>query len=202
MNGRGLVLTNAHVADVIKKTGQENCQARHGNPAEPFAGLEIVFVADTAPKIPETEVPQRDIAFLRLVEPRAAFAVAPIRFATAEIGETLYTLGYPSEFLEGAAASANSNLVFSVLRVDNYADIDDELATAEGYVFRGGIVLQQGSSGTAVFSRSGGVLGIIFATTKGATTADREGVALTTSYIDRMMRLEVGRGLAEFIASH
>lgn len=202
VNERGLVLTNAHVAEIATKAGEKNCQARHGNPASPFADLEIVFIADTATKIADTEVPQRDFAFLKIVEHVEPFAHATFDLKQAAEGESFLTLGYPSEFLQGVNAEANSNLVFSVLTVAGFSDLDGNRETAEAYVFRGGLALQQGSSGTAVFRRSGGVAGLIFATTKGATTADREGVALTTAYIDRILKLETGQGLAEFIAGH
>lgn len=199
---RGLIMTNAHVGKVVKESGEENCQARHGNPAWRFAGIQIVFIADTALKVPETNVPQRDVAFLRLVEPGEPFLVAPIGLTFVERGTTLLTLGYPSEFLEGITTTSNSNLVFSSLRVDEYADLDDNETTAEAYTSRGGIALQQGSSGTALFQPSGHIVGLIFATTKGATTQDRQGIALTTPYIDKILRLETGEGLVEFIAGH
>lgn len=202
VNERGLVMTNAHVASIAKNSGLANCQARHGNPAVPFAGLEVVFIADTNTKIPNTEVPQRDIAFLRIVNASAPFHTTEFDPVDAATGETLWTLGYPSEFLEGIIAVGHSNLVFSALRVAGLADIDGDGSNAEGYVFKGGIVLQQGSSGTALFGRRGRVVGLIFATTKGATTAEREGVAISTSYIERILKLETGQGLAGFISSH
>lgn len=199
VNDRGLVLTNGHVAQIVADTGPKNCQARHGNPAERFAGLEVAYIADITLKIPETEVPQRDLAFLRLVEPESLFSVAPVSVALLERGEHVLTLGYPSEFLQSIITSANSNLVFSALAVGGYADVDDNLSTAEGYVFIGGIILQQGSSGTAIFTRRGEVAALMFATTKGATTADRKGIALTTPYMDKVLRLETGQGLLEFV---
>lgn len=202
VNSGGLVLTNAHVAEILKKSGESNCQARHKNPAEPFAKIEIVFIPDTTAKIAETGVPQRDFAFLRLVEARSPFLAAAPAAGIAERGTTLLTLGYPSEFLEGIATSANSNLVFSALAVNGYADVDGDLSTAEAYVFKGGIVLQRGSSGTALFERSGKMVGLIFATTKGATTAEREGLALTMPYINRVLLEETKQSLPEFIASH
>ena len=202
VNERGLILTNAHVAETVRRVGESNCQARHGNPADPFGKIQVVFVADTTSKLPDTSVPQRDIAFLRVVEPKAAFDVAAIRPEIAPRGNSLLTLGYPSEFLQSITASVNSNLVFSSLVVAGYADLDGDLQTAEGYVFKGGLALQQGSSGTALFSRSGNMVGLIFATTKGKTTDEREGIALMTPYIDRILRLETGQGLLEFIDSH
>ncbi len=202
VNERGLVLTNAHVAEVVGRAGRETCQARGGNPAERLAKIEIVFSASTTLKIANTDVPQRDVAFLRLVDSSEPLAAAPVGFAMAERGATLLTLGYPSEFLQGLTTAANSNLAFSVLRVDGYGDLDGDPATAEAYVSRGGIVLQQGSSGTALFARSGTVMGLMFATTKGKTTDEREGLSLMIPYIDRILRLETGQGLAEFIASH
>jgi len=202
VNEGGLVLTNAHVAGIINKVGAEHCQARHGNPADPFAGLRVVFVADTSEKITDTEVPQHDFAFLRLEAPREAFNFSPLSLDLAEEGDRLFTLGYPSEFLEGIAASTNANLIFSSLIVGGLTDFDNDSTTADGYLFNGGIVLQQGSSGTPVFSGSGKVLGIIFATTKDDTTQDREGIAIATSAIDRELVLETGLGLIEFIATH
>lgn len=202
VNERGLVLTNAHVAEIVRTAGEPNCQARHGNPAERFATLQIVFAADTSVKITGTNVPQRDFAFLRLVAPTEPFSVAAITIGVAAPGTALWTLGYPSEFLQSLTASSNSNFVFSSLRVDGYIDVDDTPASAEGYVFRGGLILQQGSSGTALFAPDGTVVGLIFATTRGATTADREGVAFTTPYMDIILRAEAGQGLADFIGSH
>ncbi len=195
-------MTNAHVGEVVKRSGEENCQARHGNPAGRFAGIQIIFIADTALKISGTEVPQRDVAFLALVGSAEPFAVAPFGLTFVERGTTLLTLGYPSEFLEGITTTANSNLVFSSLRVDEYVDVDNNDTTAEAYASKGGIALQQGSSGTALFQPSGHIVGLIFATTKGATTQDRQGIALTTPYIDKILRLETGEGLVGFIAGH
>lgn len=202
INRQGLVMTNAHVAEIMRKVGEENCQARHGNPADPFAKLKVIFTADTAKKINDTQVPQRDIAFLKIFDATADFSVAEVVLTEAQNGENLLTLGYPSEFLAGINTEINSNLVFSILRVGGFTDMDNDNTTAEGYVFSGGLALQQGSSGTALFNRQGEVVGLIFATTKAGATADRQGVGLTINYIDRIMRLETGEGLMEYIDGH
>ena len=202
VNSGGLILTNAHVAEIVKNVGEANCTARHGNPAWEFSGVQHVYTANAEPKIPGTTVSQRDFAFLRLVAPREQFGSAAVAVLLVVEGVSLYTLGYPSEFLQNITAFSNSNLVFSRLRIDNYADLDGDLTTVEGYVSKGGLALQQGSSGTALFDGEGRILGIIFATTKGTTTADREGVALAMPYINRIMKLETGQGLPEFIAGH
>lgn len=199
---RGLVLTNAHVAEIVRDAGPDNCQARHGSPADPFAKLGIVFIADTTAKIGNTEVPQTDFAFLRLADPTEPFRAAEIGMADAADGATLLTLGYPSEFLQVLTASNNATLVFSSLVVAGFADLDGDATTAEAYLFRGGLALQQGSSGTAIFNPAGKIVGLMFATTKGETTAKREGVALTMSYIDTVLQAATGQGLLEFIASH
>lgn len=196
----GLVLTNAHVAKNIEKVGERNCQARHGNPADTFAKIGVVFTPDTIPRLPGNDkIYQRDFAFLKIMEPKEPFSVADIRLGIADKNSVLLTLGYPSEFLESVNTSSNSNLVFSALNVDGYADIDGDLSNAEGYVFNGGLILQQGSSGTALFSRAGEMVGIIFATTKEKTTAERQGIALMTPYINRILQLETGQGLMDFI---
>lgn len=200
INGNGLVLTNAHVARNIEKIGEEKCQARHGNPAETFAKIRVVFVPDTTPRLPGNDkIYQRDFAFLKIMEPKNPFNVVSVSLGIAEKNTVLLTLGYPSEFLESVNTSSNSNLVFSALNVDGYADVDGDLNNAEGYVFNGGLILQQGSSGTALFSRAGEMVGIIFATTKEKTTAERQGIALMMSYIDRILKLETGQRLADFI---
>lgn len=198
---RGLVLTNAHVAEIVKKAGEANCQARHDNPASSFGKIKVILSLDTTLKVPDTEVPRHDIGFLQITDAVEPFSTAVLSTANAVKGETLLTLGYPSEFLEGLNAIENSNLVFSTLRVEGLADIDNDPTTAEGYAFRGGLALQQGSSGTALFNREGKVVGLIFATTKKETTAEREGVALAIPYIDTILRQETGLGLMEFIAN-
>ncbi len=203
VNANGLLLANAHVAEIVKKVDPKNCQARSGNPAGKLGNLELVFIPQTVFKISETDVPQRDFAFLRVINAEAPFAVAePDAGYRAGEGEWFFTLGYPTEFLQGLTASVSSNLVFSKLIVAGLVDVDGELKTAEGYLFKGGIILQQGSSGTALFTPAGKVAALMFATTKGATTADREGVAIAMSYVDRILRLETGQGLGEFVASH
>ncbi len=202
VNSRGLVLTNAHVAGIVKRVGESSCQARRDNPASPFGKITVVFQADTAKKITDTEVPQRDVAFLKISEASRDFTFADLSLENAREGETLLTLGYPSEFLASISAELNSNLVFSVLRVDGFTDIDGEKTTAEGYVFRGGLALQQGSSGTALVNRQGKVVGLIFATTKAKTTDDRQGIGLMVSYINKIMQLETGQDLEEFIAAN
>ena len=202
VNERGLVITNAHVAEIVAKVGESHCQARHGNPASSFAGLTSVFIANTSAKIDDTEVPQHDFAFFKMVHPSESFTTATPTVAVARPGDLFLTLGYPSEFLESISATNNANLVFSLLTVHDLADIDNDPTTAEGYLFHGGIALQQGSSGTPLFTRSGEVAGLIFATTKATTTAERDGVALMTPYIDRELKKETGQGLVEFIQSH
>lgn len=204
VSSSGLILTNAHVAEIVKRIGNENCQIRSGSPAEKLGGVEVVFIADTSLKIRDTSVPQRDFAFLKIAEPKAQFTVSEIDPAyRAQKGEWLFTLGYPSEFIQAIVASANSNLVFSKLTVAGTIDVNDDLQTSEGYLFKGGIILQQGSSGTAVFSAfDGTITGLMFATTKGKTTEDREGVALSMPYIDRILKIETGQDLKEFIVNH
>lgn len=202
LNQRGLILTNAHVAKLVIEAAPPNCQARHGNPASDFAGISIIYPGNTTLKISDTDVPQEDFAFLELDAPREAFSFVPIDLGTAPVGEAFLTLGYPSEFLQSVNTAFHSNLVFSSLVLGGYADLDANPDDAEGYVFHGGIILQQGSSGTPIFYRNGRLNAIIFATTKGPSTDSRDGIAIKLSSIDRALRAETGQGLEEYISTH
>ena len=219
INPKGVILTNAHVAQFLllenieNGSGSVSCVIRAGNPASAKYHARLLYISptwvfDNADLI-TNEAPQgtgeRDYALLYVSETTDKTPL-PARFPAINIatdllpqsisGSIVMTAGYPAEALirEGADAKLASVVAETTLGTlytfgSNYADIFSISESPVG---------EQGASGGPIVNRdSQSVIGLIV--TKGDEVAEGEHSlrALTLSYIDRTIIEETGFSLTQ-----
>lgn len=201
----GYVLTNGHLAEHLADP-QTQCILRRGSPATNFAKAKIVWLPDQTKKIGTTEIPENDIAILKITElldgsPIQSFdyfKIDPL-YVVAPY-QTLYSLNYPTEFLGAETAIKNANLVFSLGTVESMVSVDDDTSNAEGAYLKGEVSVQHGSSGGIFLDYDRGeIVGIFVGLTEGKTTSERKQFIFLSSYLDKIARKEKGMGLLDFL---
>jgi len=174
---KGYVLTNAHVAENIKK---QKCLLRKGSPARPFAYGELVFFPKNYGAAATTdENAAKDLSIWKITEPSGAYQF-PDTFEYMEIdfetqlkgGESLSSFSYAAELLSYDVALRHLHLLFTRTTVTAFNDyfIESEESLSS----------QKGSSGGILVDRFNGKLrGLIFGVTKEETINDRSLISLT-----------------------
>ncbi len=205
----GYILTNGHLAVRFEDQNTE-CKLRRGSPARNFAKAKVVWLPNQTPKIGASEIPKNDVAILKLIELTDGSAL-PENFEyfdvnenyVPKIGEPLYSLNYPSEFLGADTAISNTNLVFTLGTVNSFLTVDDNAADAEGVYLKGELSAQHGSSGGIFLdAHRGEIVGLFVGLTEGKTTAERMQFMFMSSYINRILLEDKGMGLAEYLATN
>lgn len=203
---RGVVLTNAHVVD--KGT---DCEVRTGNPAVYAGKFEVLFVGNTDVKIPDTEVPQEDFAFGRIVERfERSRLTEPFKFLRLNstyvpiLSDGFFVAAYSSELI-GNTGLTSQNLVFSTAQFLSALSAASNGGSADIMELSGNISTQEGASGSPVLSpRDGSVVGLVFGQgretdDKNIETDRRREFAFLVSYIDAKIRASQGKSLLQFI---
>ncbi len=216
---RGIVLTNAHVAQyvLIAESGKTDleCSVRTGAPAVakwvpvalyvPSAWINI-HAADII-KSHALGTGEHDFALLYMAAtvdgsprpPSFAYVAPDTREAVAFVDDTVLAASYPVEFVGGSVIQSDLFPVTSITTVRQLFT----LSTAKADVLSlGGIIgAQSGSSGGGVVNQWGRLVGIITTTSDGATTGARDLHAITTAYINRDLIALTGSSLSETLAS-
>lgn len=215
---RGIIVTNAHAAQFFllkdyPTPGFVKCIIRTGSPAQPAYTAEPIFippswVAKNAQKIIDenpTGNGEHDYAFLRITGPvspgiqmPAAFPFVLTALNEAPQGTDVLVAGYAAGFLGGItvakelyAASAYSK----VSQIYTYGT-----STADLYSVGGTIVAQRGSSGGAVTTTDGTLIGVIVTSTVATETANRDLRAIGSAYIIRDFEAERGKSLQSVLS--
>lgn len=216
---RGVILTNAHVAQyVLLSTAPEidlRCAVRTGSPASPQWTASILYIpqawvqahaADIVKQKP-TGTGEYDYALLMIndslngtpLPPVFSFVPADTREAIGFTSDSVLVAAYPAEF---AGASTRSFLYPSTV----WTRIGDLLTFNESTVdlmsLGSTALAQSGSSGGAVVNLWGQLVGLVTTTSGGATTAERDLHALTLSYINHDIQHKTGEGLRAFISAN
>src|SRR3989338_7654802 len=97
------------------------CLLRRGSPAKNFAKAKVIWLPNQTLKIGVSEIPKNDVAILKITELIDGSAL-PENFEyfgvnknyVPKVGEKLYSINYPSEFLGADLAVTNMNLVFTL----------------------------------------------------------------------------------------
>lgn len=207
IDGRGIVLTNAHLAQFFLLPEAE-CLVRTGSPALPNYKAALLYlppawIAANAAQINSNHASgtgESDFAFIYVTEPARPSVSLPSSFSalTMDIGQPALDapvmLGaYPASFL-GAEAITRDLYVSTVFTTIKKLYSFATGAGVELVSLGGSAVSQSGSSGGAVVYANSGVLtGIIVTSTLAATTAERDLRAITLHHIDRKLA-EAGVG--------
>jgi Trypsin-like peptidase domain len=198
---RGVVLTNAHVAQYVLLSQSPKidlvCKVRSGSPATfkwkvttlyiPPAWVNAHVKDINNPKA--TGTGQHDHALLLLTETLEGDPIGPLPFLVPDSRETIAFEGdqvlvasYPVEFIGSATQSA----FYAVTSLTQIRKLLTFVQQTVDLLSLGGIIgAQGGSSGGAVVNQWGRLVGVVVTTSAGATTGERDLHALTLSYISR-----------------
>ncbi|MDP3661525.1 MAG: serine protease [bacterium] len=215
---RGVILTNAHVAQYMLLTGGGeasdllDCTVRIGNPAENRYRADILFISprwitDNAKNLLEESPKERgenDYALLVVTDTTnpdgqlpSSFPFISLREKLLDVGtkDAFLVAGYPAGFLGGIAVQR------ALYSASAFATIQSRYTLGESTLdmvgLGGNLLAQKGASGGAVVDGAGELAGLITtAIVEGATDA-RDVRALTTDYIARAFKEEAGFSLYE-----
>ncbi len=217
---RGVIITNAHVGQYFllkdyPSPGYVDCSIRTGSPARPAYTAELMFlppswITANAQKIKQdnpTGNGDHDYALILITGTGNAHSTLPNTFpylhlSTIEpvaFAEVLLA-GYPAGFLGGITILKDLYAASSVAKVgDLYTFVEN---TLDLFSIGGSVVAQQGSSGGAVASRSGELMGLIVTSSDATDTASRDLRALAATYIRRDFERESGKTLSAYLAGN
>lgn len=210
---RGVVLTNAHVAQffLLKDYPVENnvsCVIRTGSPAYPRYTAELMFLApswmrDNARKIVQetpTGTGERDYALVRITGGVSSSVALPSQFpfllvarTPPDVGLDVLQAGYAAGFLGSATIQSELYASSAWTKVRDIFTFNAN--TVDLVALGGSIVAQSGSSGGPVTNVDGVLVGIIVTNTGTGDTSTRDLRAITTSYILRDFEAERGKSL-------
>jgi len=215
---RGVILTNAHVAQYVLLSESQNidleCQIRTGAPANAAWIADVLYIPPVWVNAHASEINtahptgtgEHDYALLRITG-AAPGQTAPtlfpsIPFDTREaigfLGDNVLGAGYPAEFLGGMAAENDLYPVSSVSPINQLLTFG---TTTVDVIALGGVIeAQSGSSGGAVLNAWGRLIGLISTTSDAPTTAGRDLRAITMSYINRDLQIQTGTDLVSFLS--
>ena len=219
---RGIVLTNAHVAQyvLLAQSSQTNlsCFIRSGAPARALWSAEVLYIppvwieehAADIMKTNPTGTGEHDYALLRITgiwddptSPSLPTKISALPLDTREAigfpGDLVLAASYPAEFIGGIAAQSDLYPASTIAPIRELLTFQTN--TADLVALSGVIEAQSGSSGGPVVNAWGRVIGIITTTSEGTTTAERDLRAITLSYIDRDLSTQMGIGLAEILGN-
>lgn len=222
VNENGLVLTAAHVGQffLLKDYPVKDsvvCVARTGSPAKNEYELELVYlppewIADNLTNITDenpTGTGEYDFAILKIVRriDRSSKELLPHPFPhltlvntnkIPEVGTTLLQSAYPAGFLGGVI----TNLALynaSALTTVNQLFTFSTSSPADLFGLTGTILAQKGSSGGAVITDAGKLVGVIVTSTSGTDTSERTLRALTLGHIDATLFNRSGYHLTDIL---
>lgn len=214
---RGVILTNAHVAQylLLTETGKVNlqCLVRAGAPARDAWKVKVLYIppvwVEKNAKDLTLDRPkgtgESDYALLYITEsvngsplPSSFSALQPdTREGIGFTDDAVMAASYPAEFLKSGSARSELYPLTSI------AVIKKLLTLGSGsidLISVGGVPgAQSGSSGGPIVNPWGYVVGVITTTSEGATTAERDLHALSMYYVDRDIKAQSGFGLNEYI---
>lgn len=218
IDSRGVILTNAHVAQyfLLEEILPENtmhCTIRTGAPAKERYTAELVYLpqkwaekhAGDLLKERPTGTGEHDWALLRVAgrtdgsSMPATFPSVPVdtREHIARADDQVLLSSYPAGFLGGIALRKN---LWPASTITNIKDVFTFKADLVDILSLGGtIVAQSGSSGGAVVNQWGRLVGIIVTSTLGETTDERDLRAVTLSHIERSIFAHTKTNLAGFL---
>lgn len=219
---RGVILTNAHIAEYFLLKDYlvpdfVQCIIRTGEPARNRYKARLLYISPlwiqaNYKKIrlaEPTGTGENDFAFL-LIAGSINQETLPLpkefpALAMDSADEALRTqnqviaAGYPAGFLSGINIQKDLYPSSSVVTTREVFTFKEK--TADLFSIGGSLLAQQGSSGGAVVSSAGKLMGLIVTATDAATTGERDLHAITPSHIARSFKADTGFALEQFFAS-
>ena len=218
IDSRGIVLTNAHIAQHVLLAEYTNlpirCVIRSGSPATPLGIPRVLYIGKSWIQEHKDQIithhasgtGEEDFALLYINEAPAggtlptSFSSIPFSVKQNSLitGDFAFLAGYPAEFVGSAATRQN---LYASTAFGRFGEIFTFGENTSDIVSLGGTVLaQSGSSGGGALNKFGELVGLIVTTTEGATTDERDLRAITMSHVNRSIRNETGLSLSEYIS--
>lgn len=215
---RGVILTNAHVAQYVLLAQhpdvQAQCVVRTGQPAQARYETSVLafpkqWLENHAQDLIE-ELPkgtgEHDWALLYISgtvdsskKPETfPFVQADVREGIVVTNDPVLLSSYPAGFLGSIALRRDLWPVSTTVSIQKVYTFSEQLVDL--LALGGNIIAQGGSSGGAVMNPWGKLVGIIVTSSLGDTTDQRDLRAVTLSHIDRSMLSEHGVDLATFLS--
>lgn len=215
---RGVILTNAHVAQYLLLTGGDeksdllDCTIRIGNPAANRYRADILFISprwitDNAKNLLEENAKERgenDYALLVVAKTTnqntqlpSSFPFIPLRekLLNVDTKDAFLAAGYPAGFLGGIAVQRELYSVSSFATIQSRYTLGENTLDIIG--LGGNLLAQKGASGGAVVDGASELAGLITTALVEGTTDTRDVRALTTDYVNRAFAEEAGFPLFE-----
>jgi len=214
---RGVILTNAHVAQYLILQNHVNarisCVIRVGAPAKSRYVAEVLafpnawaekHAQDVALEYP-TGTGEHDWALLYITgrtdgSPKPSifpFISYDTRRNVAKTNDTVLLSSYPAGFLGGATLQRDLWPVSTIVSIQKVFTFTE--STLDLLSLGGNIVAQGGSSGGGVVNPWGKLVGIISTSSIGDTTEERDLRAVTLSHINESIREQTGFELLQLL---
>jgi S1-C subfamily serine protease len=213
---RGVILTNAHVAQFLLLEGQHtidtDCIINTGSPATARYRAKLLYipphwVLENATQLHESRpsgTGERDYALLYVTESVTAeplparfahFTPRESRFTNSDKGAVVFVGGYPAEIIKTSGPDTPLELAVATTTLSEFYTFGSQ--SVDVIALAPSEVGEQGTSGGPVFSGDGTLYGLV--TTRGNETEDgaRSLRAITLPYISRTMQEETTIDLAE-----
>ncbi len=215
---RGIILTNAHVAQYVLLSESSKidlaCTIRTGAPAQPAWKASVMFIPSVWVTAHASEILQthpigtgeHDYALLYVTGSAngsalpSQFPYLPVdtREAIGFPGDQVLAAAYPAEFVGGIAAQNDLYSASSVTTIKQLFTFGG--GTADLFSVGGVIEAQGGSSGGAIVNAWGRLVGVITTTSDATTTADRDLHSIALSYINTDMAKQTGINLIDTLS--
>ncbi len=208
IDGKGIVITNAHVAQyfLLEKHGV-TCALRTGSPARITYEAKLLYISPlwlsvnskTLTQVSPVGTGEHDFAFLAITgsltrdELPTNFPHIPLDVDVSRSGDPVILGTYAAQFLSAGQIQSSlfPTVVFgSVKNVFTFAT-----STIDVLALGGSAAAQEGSSGGGVVTATGKLAGIITTSTITGNTSTRNVNALSASYIHRAYTSETGLSL-------
>lgn len=217
---RGVILTNAHVAQYVLLSESESidltCVIRTGSPARPAFTAQVLYIPPVWVEQHGSEINQshptgtgeHDYALLLVSGavdgsplPSSLPYLAPdTRQAIGFVDDSVLVASYPAEYI-GALAAQND--LYPATSITTIGDLLTFNMNSVDLISLGGVIeAQSGSSGGAVVNAWDRLIGVVTTTSDGATTAERDLRAVTLSYIDSDIKTQTGSDLGTILAGN
>ncbi len=217
INSKGIVLTNAHVAEYVLLEDYMNspsysCNIRTGSPAKNSYKADVIYLSPTwvannsnsLTRLNSVGTGANDYAFLRLKTSSQNNTVNPVTSSDISteknsISQKIILGGYPSENITADQLDKNLKFVSENSSITDLYGINGD-DTKDLISTEATTLAQKGSSGGAIFSSQGILTGIMVATTLTDNGLKNiRGIAL--SYINQNLISSYGKTIYELINS-
>lgn len=216
---QGVILTNAHIAQYVLLSSNSGlgmqCLVRSGSPARPAWFADVLYLpehwvdahAQNIRNSRPTGTGEADYALLYVTGSPDTMdrpqQFPHIAYTTKEMrgpGQAVLVAAYPAELASSQVSRNNFFAISSMVTVQKIMTFTKNLTDVIS--LGGTIVAQGGSSGGAVVSVSGDLIGLIVTTSEGKTTGERDLRAITLTYINRDLRAATGKSLTQILSGN